>query len=154
MIKKNILTKSRYNRITMAVVKHGQRDNMAHFRIWVTKGKCKPVYDKTMIFDLINGDPDNFIREVNKLLKLLKEKYFDDYAEKTAADYKREQNKNYYAKVKSTYSGRKDWDIAEDNYIRNNMDKPLTEVAMRLGRSIGSVAHRKHKIKHGLLYMK
>lgn len=152
--RKDILKMSRYNRITVAVVKEGQKDNMAHFRIWVTKGKCKPVYEETMIFDIVNGDPDKFIREVNELLKLLKDEYFNDYAEKSEADRHQECNKKYYEKVKPTYSGRKDWSIEEDNYIRNNMRMSPVEVAKHLGRSVGSVAQRKYKIKHGLLYMK
>lgn len=154
MIKKDILVKSKYNRISVAFVKEGKKDKKAEFRIWVTKGRCKPVYEETMIFDLINGDPDKFIGEVNELLKLLKEEYFDNCAEKSEADYKREWNEKHYAKVKPKYSGKKDWDIEEDNYIKNNMDQPLIEMATYLGRSVASVSQRKHKIKHGLLYMK
>ena len=44
MIKKNILTISKYNRITVAFVKEGRKDKKAEFRIWVTKGRCKPAY--------------------------------------------------------------------------------------------------------------
>ena len=153
-LKKDILKVSKYNRITVAVVKEGRKDKKAEFRIWVTKGRCKPAYEETMIFDLINGDPDKFIGEVNELLKLLKEEYFDNCKKMERSEYNREWNKSHYANIKPTYSGRKDWGVEEDNYIRNNMDKSLTEVATHLGRSVRSVASRKHKIKHGLLYMK
>jgi hypothetical protein len=171
MIKKNILVKNKLNRLSVALMKDGKKDNKAEFRIWVTKGRYKPVYDETMTFDLERDDPDKFINKINDLLKSLKEVYFDNYDEKIkhekqqkcmdryrlsekgklrAADYR----KKYSTKVKATYSGKKDWDPEEDNYIRNNMDKSLTEVALHLGRTIGSVSMRKHKIKNDLLYMK
>ena len=99
MKKKDILVKSKYNRISVAFVKEGKKDKKAELRIWVTKGKCKPVYEETMIFDLINGDSEKFIGEVNELLKLLKEEYFDNYDEMAhAKEKKKEYMKNYLSK--------------------------------------------------------
>jgi len=198
MIKKNILVKNKFNRLSVALMKDGKKDNKAEFRIWVTKGK--PIYDETMAFDLDKDDPDEFINKVNDLLKSLKETYFDNYydekmkyekqkkcmeryrlSEKGKETRKKyferddvkekmrqyrqkykekahpkaiEYRKKYRTKVKAAYSGKKDWDPEEDNYLRNNMDTPLTEVALHLGRSISSVSMRKYKIKNNLLYMK
>lgn len=185
MKKKDILVKSRYNKISAAFVKEGRKDKKAELRIWVTKGKCSPVFDEIMIFDLNADDPDEFISKVNVIIKDLKARYFDHYDDKSIQRKKQNEynrrynskpevkekrkmqrqcenrkakqrayNAEYYSRVKATYSGRRDWDPDEDNYIRHNLDKSLAEMARHLGRSIGSVAGRKHKIVNGLLYMK
>jgi hypothetical protein len=189
MRKKDILVKSKYNRISVAFVKEGKKDKKAELRIWVTKGRCSPVFDEIMIFDLNSDNPDEFISKANAIIKDLKERYFDHYDDEEkrkekqrkyrehwlsrgnnkedVKEYHRQRRSNeeviikhradnvkYYSQVKATYSGRKDWDPEEDNYIKNNLNVSLIEMAKHLGRSISSVSQRKHKIVNGLLYMK
>ena len=76
--------------------------------------------------------------------------YRDKYNKKNPGIVKEYKTK-YRNKPIPGYYGRRSWTPEEDNYIKNNLDTSITDIALYLNRSISSVLNRKHKIVHNLI---
>ena len=150
MMKKVIVEKGRYNRLTVSIVNEGDETGKAVFRIWVTKGRTIE-YEEFMEYDLESNSQKHFMTEINTLIQLLNDQYFtSDWDERKEQERKIKQKeyvKTYYkAEKKETqkgYYGYRSWEPEEDRFLKENYKKmKRREIAQALRRSISSINGR------------
>lgn len=170
---KVIVDKGEYNKLRVSIISRGKKDNKAIFRIWVTKKRtAKPEYEEFMTYDLVNGDPNKFIKEVNELVKLLNQEYFESDFDTRNGDHeeqRKEKQRQYSRAYNKTekgkasikkakekmkrpvpgYYGYRKWEPEEINFIiKNHGEMTIRQMAIRLKRSYQSTNGMVSRIKN------